>query len=104
MGSEGMLGVVTEATLRLIPKPASRAMLGAAIFPEFAMATAAVQAILDAGHLPSGLEITDTFTLEAARRRLGADRFCHQAPSLLGSGGSSSRWRPCVGTPLVSAA
>ncbi len=73
-GSEGMLGIVTEATLRIIPKPASRAML-AAIFPEFSMAAAAVQAILNAGHLPSALEITDAFTLEAARKRLGADVF-----------------------------
>lgn len=73
-GSEGMLGIVTEATLRLIPKPASRAML-AAIFPEFEMAAAAVQAILDAGHLPSALEITDTFTLAAARKKLGPETF-----------------------------
>ena len=73
-GSEGMLGVVTEATLRLIPKPASRSML-AAIFPEFTTAAGAVQAILDAGHLPSALEITDTFTLAAARKRLGEDTF-----------------------------
>jgi glycolate oxidase len=73
-GSEGLLGVITEATLRLIPKPASRAML-AAIFPEFGMAAAAVQAILNAGHLPSALEITDAFTLAAARKRLGAEVF-----------------------------
>lgn len=73
-GSEGMLGIVTEATLRLIPKPASRAML-AAIFPKFEMAAAAVQAILDAGHLPSALEITDRFTLAAARKKLGAETF-----------------------------
>lgn len=73
-GSEGMLGIVTEATLRIIPKPASRAML-AAIFPEFEMAAAAVQAILNAGHLPSALEITDTFTLAAARKKLGAETF-----------------------------
>ena len=70
VGSEGMLGVVTEATLRIIPRPAARAML-AAVFPSFPQAAAAVQAILDAGHLPSALEITDGFTLEAARRRLG---------------------------------
>ncbi|MBM3862814.1 MAG: FAD-binding protein [Verrucomicrobia bacterium] len=73
-GSEGMLGVVTEATLRLIPKPASRAML-AAVFTDIASAAAAVQRILDAGHLPSALEIADGFTLEAARRRPGSEAF-----------------------------
>lgn len=73
-GSEGMLGIITEATLGLIPKPASRGML-AAIFPDFALAAAAVQAILNAGHLPSALEITDSFTLAAARKRLGAEIF-----------------------------
>ncbi|MCH7227766.1 FAD-binding oxidoreductase [Haloferula sp. A504] len=71
-GSEGMLGVVTEATLRLIPKPPARSML-AALFPDFATAAAAVQGVLDRGHLPSALEITDSFTLAAARRRLGPD-------------------------------
>jgi glycolate oxidase len=69
-GSEGMLGVVTQATLRLIPKPRSRAML-AAIFPEFEQAAATVQEIFRCGHLPSALEITDSFTLSAARKRLG---------------------------------
>jgi glycolate oxidase len=72
VGSEGMLGVITEATLRLIPLPPARAML-AAVFPEFEHAAAAVQAILDCGHLPSALEITDAFTLAAARARLGSD-------------------------------
>jgi glycolate oxidase len=73
-GSEGMLGIVTEATLRLIPKAPARAML-AAVFPEFSQAAAAVQAILNSGHLPSALEITDAFTLAAARHRLGAEVF-----------------------------
>ena len=70
VGSEGLLGVVTQATLRLIPKPQWRSML-TATFPQFADAAAAVQAIFNAGHLPSGLEITDSFTLSAARAYLG---------------------------------
>ncbi len=74
VGSEGMLGVVTEATLRLVPEPQARGML-ACIFPDFPTAAAAVQAIFRAGHLPSALEITDGFTLKAARNRLGAEVF-----------------------------
>ncbi len=70
VGSEGMLGVVSEATLRLIPHPQARAML-TATFSEFPQAAHAVQRILDSGHLPSALEITDGFTLQAARDYLG---------------------------------
>jgi len=74
VGSEGMLGVVTEITVRIIPKPMSRAML-ASVFPDFPAAAKAVQSILGAGHLPSALEITDAFTLAAARKKLGAEVF-----------------------------
>lgn len=74
VGSEGMLGVVTEITVRLIPRPKARGML-AAIFPDFATAAKTVQEILQAGHLPSALEITDAFTLAAARKKLGAEVF-----------------------------
>src|SRR6266404_5364933 len=69
-GSEGMLGVVTEVTLRLLPLPPARATLSAA-FATAAHAAEAVQAIFAAGFLPSALEIADHFTLEAARRDLG---------------------------------
>lgn len=72
VGSEGLLGVVTKATLRLIPHPEARAML-TATFPEFKTAAAAVQKILDSGWQPSGLEITDGFTLKAARDYLGVE-------------------------------
>lgn len=72
VGSEGLLGVVTKATLRLIPHPEARAML-TATFPQFETAARAVQAILDSGWQPSGLEITDGFTLKAARDRLGPE-------------------------------
>src|SRR2546421_2159927 len=70
VGSEGMLGVVTEITLRLLPLPPARATLSAA-FATAAQAAEAVQAIFAAGFLASSLEIADRFTLEAARRDLG---------------------------------
>ncbi len=69
-GSEGMLGIVTQATLRIIPAPPSRAALHAG-FPRFALAAAAVQNVLQGGHLPAAMEITDAFTLRAARNYLG---------------------------------
>src|SRR5437773_10701 len=70
VGSEGMLGVVTKITLRLLPLPPARATLSAA-FATAAQAAEAVQAIFAAGFLPSSLELADHFTLEAARRDLG---------------------------------
>ena len=70
VGSEGMLGVVTEITLRLLPLPPARATLSAA-FATAAQAAEAVHAIFAAGFLPSSLELADHFTLEAARRDLG---------------------------------
>jgi len=66
-GSEGMLGIVTEATLRLLPLPPTRSAL-LAEFSSLPKAAAAVQTILGAGLLPSALEIADPFTLAAARK------------------------------------
>ncbi len=66
VGSEGLLGVVTKATLRIIPHPPARATFSVG-FDRFDQAAQAVQAVLDAGFLPCTLEITDAFTLQAAR-------------------------------------
>ncbi len=71
-GSEGMLGIITQATLRLIPAPPTRAAIHAS-FPRFAMAAQAVQNILQGGHLPCAIEITDAYTLAAARAYLQND-------------------------------
>ena len=70
VGSEGMLGIVTEIMLRLLPLPPARATLSAA-FARMSEAAAAVQEIFGNGFLPSALEIADSFTLEAARKDLG---------------------------------
>src|SRR5437868_4977239 len=71
VGSEGMLGVVTEITLRLLPLPPARATLSAS-FDSMSEGAACVQEIYGGGFLPSALEIADHFTLEAARRDSGA--------------------------------
>jgi glycolate oxidase len=71
VGSEGLLGVVTQATLRLIPLPPARATISAS-FATFRQAADAVQKVLGAGYLPAALEIADAFTLKAAREFLGA--------------------------------
>ena len=68
-GSEGLLGVVTEATLRLLPHPPARATLAAG-FRSFRAAADAVQRIFAAGFLPSAIEIADPFTLKSAREFL----------------------------------
>jgi len=68
-GSEGMLGLVTEATMRLIPLPPTRSCLRAE-FTSVAKAAAGVQKILSSGLLPCALEIADPFTLAAARKAI----------------------------------
>ena len=70
VGSEGMLGIVTEVTLRLLPLPPARATLSAA-FASCDTSCRSSAGDFRQGFLPSALEIADHFTLEAARRDLG---------------------------------
>jgi glycolate oxidase len=71
VGSEGMLGIITEATLKLLPLPPSRACLAAG-FDSMKKATQALRKILRAGFLPCALELADSFTLQAAHKRTGS--------------------------------
>jgi glycolate oxidase len=71
VGSEGLLGVVTEATLKLLPLPPSRACLAVG-FDSIHAATSGIKQIFKAGFLPCALEIADSFTLAAARKRTGS--------------------------------
>jgi glycolate oxidase len=65
VGSEGTLGVITSATLRLRLRPAEPPATLAASFPSFAAAARAVTAILQARLQPSLLELLDRVTLRA---------------------------------------
>ena len=73
VGSEGLLGVVTEATLKLIPLPPFRANLAIG-FASMKNAVRALQAILAGGFLPCALELADQFTLAAAAKRTQSER------------------------------
>jgi glycolate oxidase len=58
IGSEGLLGVATEITVRLLPKPqVARCLL--ASFDDVGKAGDAVAAIIGAGLIPAGLEMMD---------------------------------------------
>jgi len=64
-GSEGMLGVIVEVTVRLLPVPDYAQVLLAA-FDSAEKAGNAVAAIISAGILPAGLEMMDTLAIRAA--------------------------------------
>lgn len=70
VGSEGTLGVVTEATLRLRPLPVATATV-AAFFPDFATAAKAASAVTASRIQPSMLELIDGQTLEAIDLAMG---------------------------------
>ena len=64
-GSEGLLGVVTEVTVRILPKPeTARALLIGFASNEAAGAT--VAAIIGAGIIPAGMEMMDKPAIHAA--------------------------------------
>jgi len=64
-GSEGMLGVVVEATVRLVPLP-ERVELIMASFDDVGRCAAAVGTIIASGIVPAGLEMMDGPALRAA--------------------------------------
>jgi glycolate oxidase len=66
VGSEGTLGIFTELTLRLIPKPAAVATL-LALFPDVRAAGRATSAIVARGLVPRCLELLDDGALIALR-------------------------------------
>ena len=80
-GSEGLLGVITEVTVRILQKPqAVRAMLLG--FADNLAAGACVAGIIRAGIVPAGMEMMDEFAIKAA------ENYCHagyptQCPALV---------------------
>ena len=100
VGSEGMLGVVTEITVRLLPLPPARATLSAA-FATMTEAAATVQAIFEPDFCRRRSRLPIAYTLEAARRDHG---MAHVPPGnahlLVEVDGQvkrcGARWRRCA--------
>jgi glycolate dehydrogenase FAD-linked subunit len=81
VGSEGTLGLVTRAWVRLVPiPPAARTMLAA--FPGVDEASRAVSAILRSGIVPAAVELMDRPILEALREAFHLE-FPDEAGALL---------------------
>jgi len=64
-GSEGLLGIVTEVTVKLLPTPESARVVMAA-FSCIEEASEAVGAVISAGIIPAGLEMMDAYAIQAA--------------------------------------
>lgn len=75
VGSEGTLGLITEATLRLLPAPPPKLTM-LAFFPTVLAAGEAVAGVTAAGVVPVTLELMDAFTIAAVDDAfgLGLDR------------------------------
>lgn len=65
VGSEGLLGVVTEVTVRILPKPetAKALLIG---FPSVESAGQCVADTIAAGIIPAGMEMMDRLAIKAA--------------------------------------
>ncbi|MCB2192774.1 MAG: FAD-binding protein [Deltaproteobacteria bacterium] len=70
VGSEGTLAVMSELTLRLLPKPEAKATVNA-LFHDLEAAAQAVQAVLLSGIIPAALEFIDSQSLMAVNAHAG---------------------------------
>ena len=81
--SEGTLAVITEITLKLIPKPKyKQTYMG--IFPDVNKAMNAVFKSLAAGANPVAMEFLDSLVIKALREKLGVDLPEHAGAVLVG--------------------
>jgi glycolate oxidase len=81
VGSEGTLGIITQAIVRLTPKP-EKTRVYLATFDKVADAGATVSAIIKSGLLPSALEFMDAFTVRAVNQAFHVG-FPEQAEAVL---------------------
>jgi glycolate oxidase len=76
VGSEGTLGIVTQATVKLRPRPRTDPVTVVGVFASLASAGEAVNDVMSAGLQPSLLELMDNATIRAVDdwKHVGLDR------------------------------
>ena len=82
IGSEGMLGVVTEVTVKLVPKPRVARVVMAS-FDDVVKAGDAVASVIAAGIIPAGLEMMDRLSSQVAEEFVHAGYDTQAAAVLL---------------------
>jgi glycolate oxidase len=68
VGSEGTLGVVTAATVRLVPRPTGDTVTFRAVFPTLASAGEAVTAVMRTPAVPEVMELMDRPSVDAVEK------------------------------------
>ncbi len=82
VGSEGTLAIITEITLRLIPKPAAHATL-LAEFADISHAVEAVTQLIQRRVVPAAVELVDADSLRALARHTGRPMAAPEAAAVL---------------------
>jgi glycolate oxidase len=96
IGSEGMLGVVTEVTVKLTPVP-SHCQVILASFNQLEHAGDAVSAVIAEGIIPAGFEMMDSHAIQAAEDFVGAGYDTNAAALLLCElDGTEEEVRHCI--------
>lgn len=73
VGSEGTLGVIVGATVRLVPVPAGEPATVGAVYPTVQQAAAAAAAVVAGPERPSTVELLDALALEGIAAYLGPE-------------------------------
>ncbi|GAI75646.1 unnamed protein product, partial [marine sediment metagenome] len=72
VGSEGTLAIITEITLRLIPKPAMKKTM-LVVFPDILSAARCVSMIIKEKIVPTTIEFMDSLSVDCVRDQLNLD-------------------------------